>query len=81
MTAADPLIAGVELAATHDGEAALLVELRYANGAAARVQLSSEEARQVMQRAGVQTAAELRGRSWELLCLQPVLGPRPLPRR
>lgn len=75
----EPVITGIELAATHDGEAALVVVLRYPDGGYGRVQLSSLEALQVMQRAGVDEAAALVGRGWDVLCLQPVLGPKALP--
>lgn len=75
----EPLIAGIELTATHDGEAALVIVLQYPDGGCGRVQLSSREALQVMERAGVDDASALVGRSWSLLRLQPVLGPKPLP--
>lgn len=79
--AQDLVIAGFELAATHDGEAAMLLRLRDPQGGGeSRVQISSRELLQVMQRAGVDDVGALIGRSWEVLCLQPVLGPRPLPR-
>lgn len=72
-------IAGLELAATHDGEAAVLLRLRDAHGGESRVQISSRELLQVMQRAGVTDAGALIGCPWTVLCLQPVLGPKPLP--
>lgn len=61
------MIDAIRLTATHDGEAAMVVELRFPAGGRSRVQLDGEGLRKVMARAGVADASELVGRSWSVL--------------
>lgn len=61
------LISAIRLTPTHDGEAALVVELRFDNGGRSTIQLDATSAAEVMARAGVASAAELVGRSWTVL--------------
>jgi hypothetical protein len=60
-------IEAVRLTPTHDGEAALAVTLRFANGGRSQVQIDADGLRRVLARAGVGHAAELVGRSWVVL--------------
>ncbi len=76
----EAVIAQVELATTPDGEAALTVELRYPNGGRSRVQIGAREAALVLSKAKAATAQDLVGRSWRVLQVQTVTGPKPLPR-
>lgn len=58
------------LTPTHDGEAALVITLRFANGGRSKVQIDAEGMRRVMARAGVGNAADLIGRSWAVLDIE-----------
>jgi hypothetical protein len=55
------------LTPTHDGEAALVVTLRFANGGRSNVQVDADGMRRVMARAGVSNALDLVGQSWAVL--------------
>lgn len=68
------LIRAVHLGPTHDGEAAMVVELSYPNGGAASVHIGGEDIAAVMARAGVSSAAELVGLPWTVLQVREVLG-------
>lgn len=57
----------VQLTPTHDGEAALVVTLRFANGGRSNVLIDADGLRRVMGRAGVGNALDLVGRSWTVL--------------
>lgn len=70
----EAVISAVHLAPTHDGEAALVVELRYPNGGTASVQLEGADTAAVMSRARVTSAAELVGRPWTVLQVREVGG-------
>jgi len=70
-----PMISAVRLTPTHDGEAALAVELRYPNGGRASVQVEGRDAEAVMARAGVNSATDLVGHSWTVLQVRDVRGP------
>jgi len=61
------VIDAVRLTPTHDGEAALVVTLRFANGGRSKVQIDAEGVRRVMARAGVGNALDLIGRDWAVL--------------
>jgi len=65
-------ITAVELAPTHDGEAAVVVELTYANGGRSKIHISAPDAALVMARAGVASAMELIGHPWSVLEIRPV---------
>ncbi|MBN7795899.1 hypothetical protein [Parahaliea mediterranea] len=68
------VICAVHLAPTHDGEAAMVVELRYPNGGTATVQVAGGDTAAVMARAGVATAAGLVGQPWTVLQVREVRG-------
>lgn len=61
------VIDAIRLTSTHDGEAALVVELRFAGAGRSTVQLDGEGLRKVMAKAGVGNAFDLVGRSWSVL--------------
>lgn len=61
------MIEAVRLTPTHDGEAATVVTLRFANGGRSRVQIDADGLRRVMAKAGVGSAADLVGKSWAVL--------------
>ncbi|MEH3157443.1 MAG: hypothetical protein PGN08_00130 [Sphingomonas taxi] len=60
-------IDAVRLTPTHDGESALLVTLRFANGGRSNVQIDSASLARVMARAGVASAFDLVGCDWAVL--------------
>lgn len=60
-------IASVQLTPTHDGEAALVVELVYPNGSHARVQIDSRSTAGIMARANARQLGELVGLPWTVL--------------
>ncbi|MFC6634347.1 hypothetical protein [Microbulbifer taiwanensis] len=68
-------IAAIQLTPTHDGEAALVAELRYPNGGRAKVQVESADTPAVMERAGASSLAELVGCPWTVLLIRDVCGP------
>ncbi|SFR88660.1 hypothetical protein [Sphingomonas jatrophae] len=63
----DGTIHSVRLTSTHDGEAALVVELRFGGDRRSMVQLDAEGLRRVMAKAGATSALDLVGRPWTLL--------------
>lgn len=63
----DAVIEALRLTPTHDGEAALVITLRFANGGRSKVQIDADGMRRVMARAGVDNALDLVGRSWAVL--------------
>lgn len=69
------VIRAVHLTPTHDGEAAMVVTLRYPNGGTATVQVEGADTAAVMARAGVATAADLVGQPWTVLQVREVRGP------
>lgn len=68
------VIRAVHLTPTHDGEAAMVVQLSYPNGGAAMVQVGGEDTAAVMARAGVSNAADLVGLPWTVLQIREVRG-------
>lgn len=60
-------ISDVRLTSTHDGEAALVVELTFPNGGRSNVQINAVEAADVMAAAGVASADALIGHPWTVL--------------
>ncbi|WP_380875482.1 hypothetical protein ACFB49_04800 [Sphingomonas sp. DBB INV C78] len=60
-------ISDVRLTATHDGEAALAIELLFPNGGRSQVHINAEEAADVMAAAGVASADALVGHPWTVL--------------
>ena len=63
----EALISGVQLTSTHDGEAALAIELTFPNGGRSKVQINALEAADVMAAAGVASAEGLVGQPWTVL--------------
>lgn len=61
------VIDAIRLTSTHDGEAALVVELRFGNAGRSTVQLDNDGLRKVMAKAGVGNAFDLVGQSWTVL--------------
>lgn len=67
MSANGAVIDTVRLTPTHDGEAALVIGLRFENGGRSNVQINADEVRAVMAKAGVGNAMDLVGRCWTVL--------------
>jgi hypothetical protein len=63
----EPVIADAIVAPGHDGEAQLVVRLRYENGAVGSVTLDADCARKLMEDCGAASAADLRGQPWQRL--------------
>ena len=60
----EAVIVGAEISAGHDGEAELILRLRYENGAFGLVTLDAEAAFDLMNDCGVSRADDLAGQSW-----------------
>jgi hypothetical protein len=71
---AEPVISGAAVTPGHDGEAQLLVHVRYENGATGSVTLGPLQARRLLERCNVERAEDLCGLSWDRL-----LDPLPCP--
>jgi hypothetical protein len=69
----EPVVADARIAPGHDGQAELVVQLRYENGALGSVTLDASCARKLMENCGVEQIAELRGQPWQRLL--DVIGP------
>ena len=65
-------ITSVQLTPTHDGEAALVVEISYSNGGRAQVQIESCDVSAVMQKAGARSLEQLIGHPWTVLQIRTV---------
>lgn len=63
----EPVIVGAEVAAGHDGEAQLVVRVRYENGAVGSVTLDAACARKLMEDCAAASADDLRGQPWQRL--------------
>jgi hypothetical protein len=63
----EPVITDAVIAAGHDGQAQLVVRVRYENGAIGSVTLDADWARKLMEDCGVETAEGLRGQPWKRL--------------
>ena len=63
----EPVIADAIVAPGHDGEAQLVVRLRYENGAVGSVTLDADCARKLMEDCGAASADDLRGQPWQRL--------------
>lgn len=75
MTPATPSIATIEavgLTATHDGEAALVVTIRFPTGGATQLQIPSVAVAEIMRRANFQSAGDMVGEPWQILNIAPV---------
>jgi len=60
-------IEAAEVSAGHDGRAEIVLMVRYANGASARVRLDEEAAALALDAAGVAKLDDLVGRPWDIL--------------
>jgi hypothetical protein len=60
----EAVIVSAEIAAGHDGEADLVVRVRYENGAVAPVTIDAETAMKLMNACGVSAINELPGHPW-----------------
>lgn len=67
----EAVIASVGGVATHDGEAAFVITLRHAGGGSSRVQMSGQDAAQVVARAGKADPSQLVGMPWTVLQIRP----------
>lgn len=65
-------IANVQLTPTHDGEAALVVEVTYPNGGRTQVQIESCDVPAVMSNAGARSLEDLIGHPWTVLQIRTV---------
>jgi len=64
---AEPVIDDAVVTAGHDGQAQLVVRVRYENGALGSVTLDADCARKLLEDCGAESAAELRGQPWHRL--------------
>ena len=55
------------VSAGHDGQAVLVVRVRYADGAVDTVTLAADPARKLMEDCAAESVAELRGQPWRRL--------------
>lgn len=65
-------IIDAQLTPTHDGEAALVVEIRYPNGGKAKVQIEPGDVPAVMEKAGARSLVDLIGQPWTVLQIRTV---------
>jgi hypothetical protein len=61
------VIVDAVVAPGHDGQAQLVVRVRYENGAIGSVTLEADRARKLMEDCGAESAADLRGQPWRRL--------------
>ncbi len=61
---AEAVIVGAELAAGHDGEAELVVRIRYPNGVVGSVLLDAEAGFALMRNCDIDSLEGLKGHSW-----------------
>jgi hypothetical protein len=64
---AEPRIAGASVVAGHDGEAQLVVRVRYENGALGSVTLDAACARKLLEDCAAESADDLCGQPWQRL--------------
>lgn len=62
---AEAVIHGAIVAAGHDGQAQLIVHVKYENGAIGSITLDADWARKLMENCGVEKAEDLRGQPWQ----------------
>ena len=63
----EAVIADAVVTAGHDGEAQLVVRVRYENGALGSVTLDASSARKLMEDCAASSAADLCGQPWQRL--------------
>ncbi|HVP29684.1 MAG TPA: hypothetical protein VMW35_11050 [Myxococcota bacterium] len=66
-TVREPVIDEAIVTPGHDGQAQLVVRVRYENGAVGSVTLDAAGARKLLEGCAVESAADLRGHSWRCL--------------
>lgn len=64
---AEATIADAVVAPGHDGQAVLVVRVRYENGALDAVTLDADAARKLLEDCGAESAEALRGQPWQRL--------------
>ncbi|OYU70549.1 MAG: hypothetical protein CFE28_11455 [Alphaproteobacteria bacterium PA2] len=57
-------VLAADIAAGHDGEADLVITVRYENGVVGSVTLDADSAFEIMQSCGAASSADLVGRPW-----------------
>jgi hypothetical protein len=57
-------VLAADIAAGHDGEADLVITVRYENGVVGSVTLDADSAFEIMQSCGAASSADLAGRPW-----------------
>ena len=62
---AEAQICGAVVSPGHDGQAQLIVRVKYENGAIGSVTLDADWARRLMEECGVEKAEDLRGQPWQ----------------
>jgi len=62
---ASATISGVRIAAAHDGDAELIVSIRYENGGSSEITLDQLASSTLMASCNAETPDELTGHSWE----------------
>jgi hypothetical protein len=60
----DAVIVSAEIAAGHDGDADLVLQVRYQNGVVGHVVLDAATGFELMRNCGVESIAALAGQSW-----------------
>jgi len=58
------IVLAADIAAGHDGEADLVITVRYENGVVGSVTLDADSAFEIMQSCGAASSADLVGRPW-----------------
>ena len=67
----EPVIIQVSGTPTHDGEPALVITVGFPGGGSSDIQMSGEEAQEVVRRAGVTAPCDLVGAHWSVLKIRP----------
>lgn len=68
----EAVIASVGAVATHDGEAAFVITLRHAGGGSSRIQMSGQDAAEIVARAGKADPSQLVGLPWTVLQIRKI---------
>lgn len=63
----EPVIDSAVVAPGHDGEAVLVVRVRHGNGGCDTVMLDADQARQLLEDCGADSAEKLGGQPWQRL--------------
>jgi hypothetical protein len=65
--AGDAIIVGAEIGAGHDGDAVLIVSLRFGNGRCSRVTLDTDAGQRLMRNCRASDTSQLQGHSWRTI--------------